>query len=126
MFDSIKKIFHKRSLGSLELKVQEVNALEPEIAKLGDEEIKTESLKLKERVGKGESLDDVLPRAFALARETAKRTLGQRPFDVQLLGGLVLHQGAVAEMMTGKGKTLAPGAPAYFKSAPCQGGALGT
>ena len=116
MFDSIKKIFHKRSLGSLELKVQEVNALEPEIAKLGDEEIKTESLKLKERVGKGESLDDVLPRAFALARETAKRTLGQRPFDVQLLGGLVLHQGAVAEMMTGEGKTLASVAPAYLNA----------
>jgi preprotein translocase subunit SecA len=121
MFDSIKKIFHKRSLASLQLKVEEINALEPEMAKLGDEELKTESLKLKERVANGETLDDILPRAFALAREAAQRTLGQRPFDVQLLGGLVLHRGAVAEMMTGEGKTLAAVAPAYLNALAGQG-----
>ena len=66
--------------------------------------------------GQGESLDDILPEAFALVREAAKRTLGQRPFDVQLLGGLVMHQGAVAEMMTGEGKTLAAVAPAYLNA----------
>ena len=116
MFGSIKNFFHKRSLASLELKVLEINGLEPEVLKLSDEGLKAESLKLKERVSAGESLDDVLPRAFALAREAAKRTLSQRPFDVQILGGLVLHKGAVAEMMTGEGKTLAAVAPAYLNA----------
>ncbi len=88
---------------------------------MSDEGLKAESMKLKERVatsrkGSPAVLDEVLPRAFALVREAAKRTLGQRPFDVQLLGGLVLHQGAVAEMMTGEGKTLAAVAPAYLNA----------
>src|SRR5579864_5075357 len=117
---SIKNFFHKRSLATLEEKVKEIGALESEIQKLTDEELKAESLKLKERAVRQEAspttLDDVLPRAFALAREAAKRTLNQRPFDVQLLGGLVLHQGAVAEMMTGEGKTLAAVAPAYLNA----------
>ena len=83
---------------------------------MSDEDILAESEKLKERIRQGESLDDVLPEAFALVRETAKRTLGQRPFDVQLVGGIVIHQGAVAEMMTGEGKTLAAVAPAYLNA----------
>ena len=70
----------------------------------------------KAQVAEGALLDDVLPRAFALSREAAKSALGQRPFDVQLLGGIVLHQGAVAEMMTGEGKTLAAVAPAYLNA----------
>jgi preprotein translocase subunit SecA len=119
MLGPIKKFFQKRSLGAFEERVQEINALEPEIQKLSDEELTAESLKLKERVTNPdhpESLDEVLPRAFALVREAARRKLGQRPFDVQLLGGLTLHQGAVAEMMTGEGKTLAAVAPAYLNA----------
>jgi preprotein translocase subunit SecA len=97
-------------------KVQEVGALEEEVSSLRDEDIFAESAKLKTRIQDGESLDDILPIAFALARETAKRTLGQRPYDVQLVGGMVIHQGAVAEMMTGEGKTLAAVAPAYLNA----------
>ncbi|MDE2019420.1 MAG: preprotein translocase subunit SecA [Patescibacteria group bacterium] len=116
MFNSIKKLFANRSLEPLQEKVAEINALEEGIVALGSDELKVESLKLKERLTAGETLDDILPRAFALAREAARRTLGQRPYDVQLLGGLVLHQGAVAEMMTGEGKTLAAVAPAYLNA----------
>jgi preprotein translocase subunit SecA len=116
MFDSLKKIFQKRSLDPLWEKVREINELEEGIKESGNSGIEERSLKLKERVRAGESLDDILPEAFALAREAAQRTLGQRPFDVQLLGGLVLHQGAVAEMMTGEGKTLAAVAPAYLNA----------
>ena len=117
MLDGIKKFFHAKSLAAYEARVKEVSELEPEISKFSDEELKAESLKLRERVTKGgESIDDILARGFALAREAAKRTLGQRPYDVQLLGGLVLNQGAVSEMMTGEGKTLAAVAPAYLNA----------
>jgi preprotein translocase subunit SecA len=116
MLDFIKKYFHKRSLAALESKVGEINKLEPEIQKLGDEELKNESVKLRAAVRDGKSPDEVLPSAFALAREAAKRTLGQRPFDVQLMGGMVLHEGAIAEMVTGEGKTLAAVAPAYLNA----------
>lgn len=120
MFDSIKKIFQKRSLDPLWATVKEIGALEPEIAALSDEGLAAESLKLKQRIAEQEDPKEtdheVLVRAFALAREAAKRTLGQRPFDVQLVGGLVLHQGGVAEMMTGEGKTLAAVAPTYLNA----------
>jgi len=116
MFTFLKKIFQKRSLDTLYLKVREINDLEVEFEKLNDEELESESKNLKDRAKNGESLDDLIPKAFALTREAAKRTLGQRPFDVQLLGGLVLHQGAVAEMVTGEGKTLAAVAPAYLNA----------
>jgi preprotein translocase subunit SecA len=116
MLEGIKKMFQGRTLAPLEEKVKEINALEPEIAALSNEELTAKSLTLRERVKEGESLDDVSALAFALVREAAKRTLGQRPFDVQLLGGLVLHRGAVAEMMTGEGKTLAGVAPAYLNA----------
>ncbi len=116
MFDSIKKIFAKRSLEPLWAKVREINALEGEVAALSDDQLKSESENLKTRIKAGETVDDVLIKAFALVREAAKRTLGQRPFDVQLLGGIVLHQGAVAEMMTGEGKTLSAVAPTYLNA----------
>ncbi|MBI4119431.1 MAG: preprotein translocase subunit SecA [Parcubacteria group bacterium] len=99
------------SLGELRKIVDEINALEPEIKKLSDEELKAESLKLRRQ-----PLDGVLPRAFALAREGALRTLRQRHFDVQLVGGIALHKGAIAEMLTGEGKTLAATAPAYLNA----------
>lgn len=125
MFGGIKQFFQKRSLAALEERVKAVNALAPEIEKLSDEGLKEESNKLKELViqqkGQGAEalqavLNEALPRAFALVREAAKRTLNQRPFDVQLLGGMVLHEGGVAEMMTGEGKTLAAVAPAYLNA----------
>ena len=119
MLEGLKKLFQTRSLASLEEKVKEINALEPAMTALSDAELTAKSLALKERVRAGqlpEILDEVAIEAFALVREAAKRTLGQRPFDVQLLGGLVLHRGAVAEMMTGEGKTLAGVAPAYLNA----------
>jgi preprotein translocase subunit SecA len=116
MFDSLKKIFSTNSLKPFWGKVEEINQLEPEIQKLNDEELRKESLKLRVLVKEGKSLEEVLTRAFALAREAAKRTLNQRPFDAQLLGGMVLHKGAVAEMVTGEGKTLAAVAPAYLNA----------
>ena len=116
MFGPIKDFFVKRSLASLEERVREIGALEPEIAKRSDSELAAESMKLKERAAAGELLEELAPRAFALVREAAKRALSQRPFDVQLMGGLVLHRGGVAEMMTGEGKTLAAVAPVYLNA----------
>jgi preprotein translocase subunit SecA len=116
MLDGLKKLFQKRSLAGQWETVTLINAREAEVAKLSDEGLKEASLKLKEQVAGGTSLDEIAPEAFALVRETAKRMLGQRPFDVQLLGGLVLHKGAVAEMMTGEGKTLAGVGPAYLNA----------
>jgi preprotein translocase subunit SecA len=117
MLEGIKKLFLKRSLADLEQKVTEINALEANMAALSDDELKAKSLALKDQIMKGEvALDDAITPAFALVRETARRTLNQRPFDVQLIGGLALHKGAVAEMMTGEGKTLAGVAPAYLNA----------
>jgi preprotein translocase subunit SecA len=86
--------------------IDKINNLESEFEKLADLELREKTFQLKERLKKGETLDDILPEAFALTRESAKRTLGQRHFDVQLIGGLALHQGKIAEMATGEGKTL--------------------
>lgn len=116
MFNFLKKSFQKRSLIPLFEHVGKINALEENVRALSNENLATESEKLKVRLQHGESLDDILPQAFALVRETAQRTLNQRPYDVQLVGGIVIHQGAVAEMMTGEGKTLAAVAPAYLNA----------
>ncbi|TMJ28606.1 MAG: preprotein translocase subunit SecA [Alphaproteobacteria bacterium] len=86
--------------------VAKINALEPEVEKLSDEALRAKTLEFRERLTKGETVDDLLVEAFAVVREAAKRTLGQRHFDVQLKGGMVLHQGKIAEMKTGEGKTL--------------------
>ncbi|MDD4520161.1 MAG: preprotein translocase subunit SecA, partial [Alphaproteobacteria bacterium] len=86
--------------------VKQINEQEAEVENLSDEQLKARTPWLKERYQNGESLDDLLVDAFATVREAAKRTLKQRPFDVQLLGGIVLHKGQVAEMKTGEGKTL--------------------
>jgi preprotein translocase subunit SecA len=96
--------------------VAKINALEPEFAKLSDDEIKQKTLEFKERYAKGESLDDMLPEAFANCREGARRALGLRAFDTQLLGGIFLHQGNIAEMKTGEGKTLVATFPAYLNA----------
>jgi preprotein translocase subunit SecA len=116
MLEAFKKMFQKRSISGLEAKVQGINALEEGLLPLSNDELKARSLVLKEKLVSGAMLDDITVEAFALVREAAKRTLGQRPFDVQLIGGLVLHGGSIAEMMTGEGKTLAGVAPAYLNA----------
>jgi preprotein translocase subunit SecA len=96
--------------------VAKINALEPEFEKLSDAELRAKTTEFRERLAKGESLDDLLVEAFATVREAAKRTLRQRPFDVQLKGGMVLHQGKIAEMKTGEGKTLVATLPVYLNA----------
>ncbi|MEX2033417.1 MAG: preprotein translocase subunit SecA, partial [Candidatus Colwellbacteria bacterium] len=96
--------------------IVKINELEEKVGKLTDAELKEESLKIKKEAGEGKDLNDLLPYAFALVREAAKRTLHQRHFDVQLWGGMVLHRGAIAEMATGEGKTLAATAPVYLNA----------
>ena len=96
--------------------VQKINSYEPEISKLNDEELKNKTLEFKKRLKDGETLDDLLPEAFAVVREAAKRTLGQRHYDVQLIGGIVLHKGMIAEMKTGEGKTLVATLAAYLNA----------
>jgi preprotein translocase subunit SecA len=96
--------------------VEAINALEPKIAALDDAALKARTPWLKERLAKGESLDDLLVDAFATVREAARRTLGQRHFDVQLMGGMVLHRGQIAEMKTGEGKTLVATLPVYLNA----------
>lgn len=117
MWKFIKKYFEGKTLAEFEADVAEINLLEDGIKKLSNEELLLESQKLQNEVrNNGISLDEVRVRAFALVREAAKRTLGQRPYDVQLIGGLVLHKGMIAEMMTGEGKTLSAVAPVYLNA----------
>jgi preprotein translocase subunit SecA len=97
-------------------RVADINELEPLLQKLGDDELKAKTAELRERLSNGETLDDVLVEAFAVAREAARRTIGLRPFDVQLVGGIVLHQGKIAEMKTGEGKTLVAVLPLYLNA----------
>src|SRR5690606_26569837 len=96
--------------------VAAANRIEPALSELSDEALAAKTPELKERLGRGEPLDALLPEAFALAREAAKRTLKMRHFDVQLIGGMVLHEGNIAEMRTGEGKTLVATLPAYLNA----------
>ena len=96
--------------------VKKINAMEPEMEKLKDEEFPIRTQELKEQVKNGKSLDDILPEAFALVREASKRVLGIRHFDVQLIGGIILHQGRIAEMKTGEGKTFVAALPLYLNA----------
>ncbi len=105
-----------RVLKPLWAKVEAINALEDSLVSLSDDEIRARTPAFKERLANGESLDSLLPEAFATVREAAKRTLGQRHYDVQLLGGIVLHTGMIAEMKTGEGKTLVATAPVYLNA----------
>ncbi|HEV2107001.1 MAG TPA: preprotein translocase subunit SecA [Thermomicrobiales bacterium] len=105
----LKKVFgdsETRAIKALEPIVAEINDLEPEFTSMTDEELKDIATEFRERLNQGETLDDILPEAFAATREVARRVLGQRHYDVQLMGGIVLHQGKIAEMRTGEGKTL--------------------
>ena len=95
---------------------EEINSLEPDFEKLSREDLKNKTKEFRKRITDGESLDDLMPEAFAAAREASKRTLGQRHYDVQLMGGIVLHQGKISEMKTGEGKTLVATLPAYLNA----------
>src|SRR3712207_6760202 len=95
-----------RALKRLTARVPAINALEPSVAALSDEALRAKTDEFRSRVAGGASLDEILPEAFAVVREAAKRVLGMRHFDVQLIGGMVLHEGKIAEMKTGEGKTL--------------------
>ena len=115
----INKIF--KSYSEKEVKrvmpiVEKINALEDEMTKLSDEELKNKTDKLKNELKEGKTLDDILPEAFAVVREASKRVLGMRHFDVQLIGGIILHQGRIAEMKTGEGKTLVATLPVYLNA----------
>lgn len=115
----LTKIFgdpHVREVKKLWRYVEEVNSYEDRLKKLTDTQLRELTGQFKKRIAGGESLDDLLPEAFAAAREAARRVLGMRPFDVQVLGGVVLHQGRIAEMKTGEGKTLAATMPAYLNA----------
>src|ERR1700730_4628103 len=97
-------------------RVEEINALEPELEALSDEALQARTEDFKRQLADGKTLDDILPAAFATVREAAKRSLGQRHFDVQLIGGMVLHEGKIAEMKTGEGKTLVATLPVYLNA----------
>ena len=115
----LKKTFgtkNDRVLRRLAPLVDQITALEPELRKLADAELAAKTPYFRERLDQGEPLDDLLPEAFAVAREASLRVLGMRPFDVQLIGGIVLHQGKIAEMKTGEGKTLVAVLPAYLNA----------
>src|SRR6266581_7868761 len=96
--------------------VAQINALEPAISKLPDADLREKTNELKKKHADGATLDELLPEAFAVVREAAKRTLRMRHFDVQLIGGMVLHDGKIAEMKTGEGKTLVATLPAYLNA----------
>jgi preprotein translocase subunit SecA len=115
----LKKIFgskYERDLKAAQPIVRLINSLEPTISKLSDEQLKAKTPEFKQRLTQGETLDDLLPETFAVVREVSKRTLKMRHFDVQLIGGVVLHQGKIAEMKTGEGKTLVATLPVYLNS----------
>ncbi|MYL54017.1 preprotein translocase subunit SecA [Pontibacillus yanchengensis] len=115
----LKKVFgdeNSRALKKIDKTVEEIESLEPEMEKLSDEALQAKTEDFKGRYQKGESLDDMLPEAYAVVREASKRVLGMRPFPVQLSGAIALHDGNIAEMKTGEGKTLASTMPAYLNA----------
>ena len=105
-----------RKIAELQPIVDRVRGFEPDISALSDEELREKTDEFKKRLGEGETLDDILPEAFATVREAAKRTRNERHFDVQILGGIVMHQGGIAEMRTGEGKTLVATLPTYLNA----------
>ncbi|MCS7459941.1 preprotein translocase subunit SecA [Paenibacillus doosanensis] len=119
MLGLVKKIFgdsNEREVKRLWKTVDAINQLEPSIEVLSDEELKNKTVEFRQRLENGEDLDDLLPEAFAVVREASKRVLGKRHYDVQLIGGMVLHEGRIAEMRTGEGKTLVGTLPVYLNA----------
>ena len=105
-----------RSLKAYQRRVPQINALEPAMEALSDAALAARTVEFRERLASGATLDELLPEAFAVVREAGKRTLGQRHFDVQLVGGMVLHDGKISEMKTGEGKTLVATLPVYLNA----------
>jgi preprotein translocase subunit SecA len=116
IFDKILGNANDKYLRKLQPVINKINGLEKEFEGFSDEKLKEKTNEFKERLKKGETLDDILPEAFALVREASKRTLNQRHYDCQLIGGIVLHQGRIAEMKTGEGKTLSATLPLYLNA----------
>ena len=116
LFNAIFGTYSDRQLKKLEKTVNEIEALVPQYSAMSDAQLQAVTPQLKERLANGESTDDILPQAFAAVREAADRVLGKRPFRVQLIGGIVIHQGRIAEMKTGEGKTLVATMPAYLNA----------
>ena len=116
LFDKIFGTRSQRELKKIQPTVDRILALEPEYKALSEEALKGKTAEFKQRLANGETLDDLLPEAFATVREAADRVLGLRPYPVQLIGGIVLHQGRIAEMKTGEGKTLVAILPCYLNA----------
>ena len=116
LFEKIFGTYSDRAIKQIMPVVEEINRLEPKMKEKSDQALKEMTGVFKQRLAEGESLDDLLPEAFAVVREAAWRVLGQRHYDVQLIGGIVLHQGRIAEMKTGEGKTLVSTLPAYLNA----------
>ena len=115
-FEKIFGTYSEREIKRVMPIVKKINALEDSVKKLSDSELKAKTAEFKERLSKGETLDDILPEAFAVVREASWRVLEMRHFDVQLIGGIILHQGRIAEMKTGEGKTLVATLPCYLNA----------
>ena len=116
LFTKVFGTYSQRELKSIWPIVDKITALEEDYKKLTDAELQAKTPEFKARLAQGETLDDILPEAFATVREAADRVLGMRPYPVQLVGGIVLHQGRIAEMKTGEGKTLVATLPAYLNA----------
>src|SRR3954453_9995505 len=116
ILDRILRIGEGKILRQLEAISKAVNAIEDDFVAMSDDELRGMTAEFKERLANGESLDDIMPEAFATAREASRRVLGLRPFDVQVTGGAALHMGNIAEMKTGEGKTLVAVLPSYLNA----------
>ena len=116
IFNKIFKSYSEKEVKRVMPIVEKINSLEPQIKELTDEQLKNKTNEFKEQLKQGKTLDDILPEAFAVVREASRRVLGMRHFDVQLIGGIILHQGRIAEMKTGEGKTLVATLPVYLNA----------
>ena len=118
MIGILKKVFdvNQRQIKRMQKNVDQIEGFESSIQSLTDEQLKGKTIEFKERLTKGETVDDLLPEAFAVVREAATRVLGMRPYPVQLMGGIALHEGNISEMKTGEGKTLTSTMPVYLNA----------
>ncbi len=123
MLNVLRNLFddNAKEVKRMQRTVDQINELEPAIASLTDSELRAKTQEFKERLAADETMEEILPEAFAVVREASRRVVGMRPFDAQLMGGIVLHQGRIAEMKTGEGKTLVATMPAYLNALTGQG-----
>src|SRR4028118_1565773 len=116
LLTKILRMGEGRKVKVLQQRVGSVTALEPDVEKLSDDELRAKTDEFRGRLQEGETMENILPEAFAVVREASRRTLGLRPFDVQVMGGIALHEGKISEMKTGEGKTLAATMPVYLNA----------